>query len=344
MAPAAFTAHGGADGFLRHLCSEPSNPMNTHIVGDLRNFLSDPPVAIDLAAINIQRACDTGLANLNATRLAHGLRSHTTFAQLVEDPELAKRMAETYQTIDAVDLWAGGLAECNAPGAMVGGTFMRILADQFACPRDGDRFFWENLSRDRSVETWIRGTTLSDVLQRNTDTKALQPDAVRPVERPELRRRAARLTIARQDPHRASAPPLPDAEFRRFSGAATALGASPGSPRNAVGQAYRRLAPARFAGHVHAMPVGDPHPRTISNTVILYERSPRPAGASAMLHAWGQFLTHDLVIRSAAPPQGLVFALEKSGTEDASKIVPAGDPVLAPGTVILMRRVTWVTA
>ena len=35
MAPSAFTTNGGADGFLRHLCSEPSNPMDAHIVGDL---------------------------------------------------------------------------------------------------------------------------------------------------------------------------------------------------------------------------------------------------------------------------------------------------------------------
>ncbi len=328
MAPSAFTTNGGADGFLRHLCSEPSNPIDAHIVGDLRNFLSDPPVAIDLAAINIQRARDTGLANLNATRLALGLRPHATFADLVEDPELAKRMAETYHTVDAVDLWTGGLAERHAPGAMVGETFMLILADQFARLRDGDRFWWENLSWDPSLAAWIRGTTLSDIMLRTTDTKALQPDAFRPVERPELRRRGARLAIAREDPHRTSALPLPDAEFRSFTGAPSASGAD---VRNAVGQAYRRLAPARFADGVHAMPVGDPHPRHISNTVIAYEGSPRPARASAMLYAWGQFLTHDLT-------------LEKSGTEDASMIVPAGDPILAPGTVIPMRRVAWVTA
>ena len=328
MAPASFAVNGGADGFLRHLCSEASNPLDAHIVGDLRNFLSDPPVAIDLAAINIQRARDTGLANLNATRLALGLRPHPGFAQLVDDPELAKRMAATYGTIDAVDLWTGGLAERKLPGAMVGETFHRILTDQFLRLRDADRFWWENLAWDRSLSAWIRGTTLADLVLRNTDTKALQPDAFQSVERPELQRRGARLAVARQDPHKATTPALPDAQFRSFSGGANAISSD---TRNAVGQAYRRLAPARFADGVHAMPTGDPHPRTISNQVIGYEGTPRPERASAMLYSWGQFLTHDLT-------------LEKGGTEDASMIVPAGDPVLAAGTMIPMRRVAWVTA
>ena len=331
MAPASFAANGGADGFLRHLCSERSNPLDAHIVGDLRNFLSDPPVAIDLAAINIQRARDTGLATLNATRIALGLRPHASFAQLVDDPELAKRMAATYGTIDAVDLWTGGLAERNAPGAMVGETFHRILTDQFLRLRDADAYWWENLSWDRTLSAWIRGTTLADLVLRNTDTKALQPDAFQSALRPELQRRGARLAVARHDPHTATTPALPDAQFRPFSGAARGNVDAVASGANAVGQAYRRLAPARFADGVHAMPTGDPHPRTISNEVIGYEGTPRPERASAMLYAWGQFLTHDIT-------------LEKGGTEDASMVVPAGDPVLAAGTIIPMRRVAWVTA
>jgi hypothetical protein len=328
MAPSSFAAGGGADGFLRHLCSEASNPLDAHIVGDLRNFLSDPPVAIDLAAINIQRARDTGLAQLNATRLALGLRPHADFAQLVDDPELAKRMAATYRTIDAVDLWTGGLAERKVPGAMVGETFHRILTDQFLRLRDADRFWWENLAWDRPLSAWIRGTTLADLVVRNTDTKGLQLEAFNAVERPALQRRGARLAVARPDPHTGGVTALPDAHFRSFTGGANA---SATDTRNAVGQSYRRLAPARFADGVHAMPTGDPHPRTISNQVIGYEGTPRPERASAMLYAWGQFLTHDLT-------------LEKGGSEDASMIVPAGDPILAAGTVIPMRRVAWVTA
>src|SRR5262249_25820011 len=47
MSPQDFTADGGADGFLRHLASDASQAMDSRIVDDLRNFLFDPPVAMD---------------------------------------------------------------------------------------------------------------------------------------------------------------------------------------------------------------------------------------------------------------------------------------------------------
>ena len=59
-----FTADGGADGFLRHLGDDSSQAMDARIVDDLRNFLVDPPAAIDLASINIQRGHDLGLPTL----------------------------------------------------------------------------------------------------------------------------------------------------------------------------------------------------------------------------------------------------------------------------------------
>ena len=73
MAPDDFNAFGGADGFLRHLAAEASQTMDVRIVEDLRNFLFDPPVGMDLAAINIQRGRDLGLGTLNETRKDLGL-------------------------------------------------------------------------------------------------------------------------------------------------------------------------------------------------------------------------------------------------------------------------------
>src|SRR3954449_3946517 len=79
--PAPFAANGGADGLLRHLSSDTAQSLDTHIVEDLRSLLSDPPDAIDLAAINIQRAHDLGLGTLNETREALGLAPYTSFDQ-----------------------------------------------------------------------------------------------------------------------------------------------------------------------------------------------------------------------------------------------------------------------
>jgi peroxidase len=146
----------GADGLLRHLSGDLANPLDAHIVDGLRNFLVDPPDGMDLAAINIQRGHDLGLGTLNQTREALGLTPYTSFDQLSSDPETAAAFEKAYGSIDAVDLWAGGLAEDHAEGAIIGPTFGRIIGDQF---------------------------TLSDLILRDTDTTAMQSDAFVATER-----------------------------------------------------------------------------------------------------------------------------------------------------------------
>src|SRR6201990_382120 len=83
----------------------------------------------------------------------------------------------------AVDLWAGGLAEDHAEGAVIGPTFGRIIADQFTALRDGDRYYFENQNFDRQTLSEIKHTTLSDLILRNTDTTAMQSDAFVATER-----------------------------------------------------------------------------------------------------------------------------------------------------------------
>jgi peroxidase len=173
----------GADGLLRHLSGDLANLLDPHIVDGLRNLLVDPPDGIDLAAINIQRGHDMGLGTLNQTREALGLAPYTSFDQLSSDPATAAAFEKAYGDINAVDLWAGGLAEDHSPGAVIGPTFGRIIADQFTALRDGDRYYFENQNFDRQTLNEIKNTTLSDLILRNTDTTAMQSDAFVATER-----------------------------------------------------------------------------------------------------------------------------------------------------------------
>ncbi len=173
----------GADGLLRHLSGDLANLLDAHIVDGLRNFLVDPPDGMDLAAINIQRGHDLGLGTLNETREALGLAPYTSFDQLSSDPETAAAFEQAYGSIDTVDLWAGGLAEDHAEGAIIGSTFGRIIGDQFTALRDGDRFYFENQKFDRETLKEIKNTTLSDLILRDTDTTAMQSDAFVATER-----------------------------------------------------------------------------------------------------------------------------------------------------------------
>ena len=329
MPASEFVKHGGADGFLRHIGSDVSNTLDAHLVDDLRNFLNDPPVAIDLAAINIQRSRDVGLGTLNQTRVALGMRPHADFSQVTPDPELASRLKTAYGTIDRLDLWIGGLSERRVRGALVGETFQRILTDQFVRLRDGDRLWWENQSWDRGMAQWIRETTIADVVLRNTDTRRMQANMFLAAERADLGRPGVALAVARTDPHRASGAPIASNEVRSHDGTGTN---AQFTALNGVGWQFGRIGPARFADGVHTMVAGDPNPRAISNVVVAYENTSIPAEkASAMLYVWGQFLTHEIE-----------FA--KSGTEDGSVFSPAGDPVLATGTMIPMTRLAVDTS
>jgi peroxidase len=175
--PSAFVAAGGANGLLRHLADDTANPLDTHIVDDLRNFLSDPPDLTDLAAINIQRGRDLGLGTLNETRMALGLAPYTSFKQISNDPETVAALQKAYGTVDKVDLWTGGLGENHAPGAAIGPTFGKIIAEQFTALRDGDRLYFENQGFDPTTLATIKQTTLSDIIARDTDTDDIQKDA-----------------------------------------------------------------------------------------------------------------------------------------------------------------------
>jgi Ca2+-binding RTX toxin-like protein len=164
------------DGILRHLASDGSLPLDVHIVDDLRNFLSDPPDALDLAAINIQRAHDLGLGTLNQTRVALGFAAYTDFDQVTSDPATATALKTAYGSVDAIDLWTGGLAEDHVAGGLVGETFQSVIARQFTALRDGDRFWFENQGFDHKTLNAIEHTTLADIIERNTDTGHLQDD------------------------------------------------------------------------------------------------------------------------------------------------------------------------
>ena len=177
QSPTDFAANGGAAGHLRHLAGDLSNALDVHIVDDLRNFLDVPPVAMDLAAINIQRGRDLGLGTLNETRAALHLKTYTDFNQITSDATTALALKQAYGSVDNIDLWVGGLAEDHMAGAMLGQTFGVIVAQQFSNLRDGDRYWFENQGFDQATLNQIKQTTLSDLILRNTDTLNMQNDA-----------------------------------------------------------------------------------------------------------------------------------------------------------------------
>ena len=164
---------------LRNLAQDYSQQEGATINSDLRNMLNANPPGDqgDLAAIDILRERDLGIATLNQTREAIGLTPYTSFNQITSDPTLAGELQQVYGSVDQVDLFVGGLAEDPAPGAMVGPTFQAVIADQFENLRDGDSLFFENQGFSPTLMKQIQDTTLSNLIDRDTDTTVMQPDA-----------------------------------------------------------------------------------------------------------------------------------------------------------------------
>jgi len=166
----------GVDTILKYAASTHSEEFDTQIVDSLRNFLVTRPVGgVDLAALNIQRGRDHGLADYNTVRAAYGLPRVTSFAQITSDLDLQAALEEAYGTVDNIDLWVGAMAEDHVRGGSTGPLVKAILADQFERLRDGDRFWYQRVFSGRELAQLER-TTLSDIIERNTGVEGLQED------------------------------------------------------------------------------------------------------------------------------------------------------------------------
>ena len=95
---------------------------------------------MDLAALNIQRGRDHGLAAYNIWREQCGLRRFQRFNQMTDvmDSRTVRALSDVYDHVDDIDLFSGGLAERPVVGGLVGPTFACILGENLA---QEQRFF-----------------------------------------------------------------------------------------------------------------------------------------------------------------------------------------------------------
>ncbi len=165
----------GIDSLLVGAANQVAQEIDNMIVDDVRNFLFGPPGAggLDLASLNIERGRDHGLPDYNQLREDYGLARVTGFDEITSDSDLADKLALLYGSVDDIDPWVGILAEDHVAGSSLGELGGTILIDQFTRIRDGDRFWYENLYQGQTLRT-LQNTSLSEVIERNTDITGLQ--------------------------------------------------------------------------------------------------------------------------------------------------------------------------
>ena len=175
--PALPSHQGDIDPFLKSAASGATQEVDLKIVDDVRNFLFGAPGSggFDLAALNIQRGRDHGLADYNTVRAAYGRPRVTNFSQISSNAATAAALQAAYGSVSDIDLWVGGLAEDHTARGSLGPLFTRIVADQFARLRDGDRFYYENSLGGPQLDQ-VRHATLSRVIRANTALTNIQPN------------------------------------------------------------------------------------------------------------------------------------------------------------------------
>ena len=169
----------GIEPILKYLASSRAQEIDTMVVEDVRSFLFGQPGqgGFDLAALNIQRGRDHGLADYNTVRAAYGLPKVTSFADITPDEATQATLADLYGSVDNLDLWVAGLAEKHLPGSSLGPTFTAIIVDQFRRLRDGDRYWYQNKGvLPAAVLREVQSTTLADIIRRNTTLSNVQSD------------------------------------------------------------------------------------------------------------------------------------------------------------------------
>jgi peroxidase len=81
-------------------------------------------VGYSLDTININRGRDHGLRSYNAYRQFCGLKRAVHFSDLKNIPaHTIQNLKKVYQSVDAIDLYTGGISEVPVRGGSVGHTF-----------------------------------------------------------------------------------------------------------------------------------------------------------------------------------------------------------------------------
>lgn len=170
FSPQRITQEGGVEPLLRGLANQKCQSVDPYIIDDVRNFLFGEPGSggFDLAALNIQRGRDHGIPGYNDAREALGLPRAKNFRDVSSDPKIRGRLSSTYDSVDDMDMWTGGLAEDPIRNGHLGELFYTVVKLQFQVLRDGDRFWYEETLSNDEIRR-VERTKLSDIIRRNTD-------------------------------------------------------------------------------------------------------------------------------------------------------------------------------
>ncbi|KAF2367927.1 hypothetical protein FHG87_001306 [Trinorchestia longiramus] len=171
---------GMLDEIMRGLTTVPIETFDQFLTSEVTNHLFEEKEkkfsGLDLASLNIQRGRDHGLQTYNEYRVLCNLTRARTFDDLSREVArpIIERLKRTFDHVDDIDLFTGGLIETPLHGGLIGPTFGCIMGIQFRNLRKCDRFWYENADPlvrfTDSQLTEIRKVTMSRLLCDNCET------------------------------------------------------------------------------------------------------------------------------------------------------------------------------
>lgn len=177
FSPWRLVDEGGVDPIMRGMFIVPAKlktstqNVNSELTEQL--FYNAHAVALDLAAINIQRGRDHALPPYTKWRQVCNMSEVNTFDDLaseISNPEVRERLREIYGSVHNIDVFVGGILEDQVEEGKVGPLFRCLLLEQFGRLRDGDRFWYENSATFKKDQLrQLKKTSLARVLCDNGD-------------------------------------------------------------------------------------------------------------------------------------------------------------------------------
>ena len=167
---------------FRGLATDSSRRMDESLNSVLTTqlFKKTSAPGLDLASLNLQRQRDHGLPSYTVWR-NYCLRQFPRLPMAVmRSHTLHRQLLRTYQHLENVDFWLGGISEERLRRSVLGPTFACIFGLTFQNLRDGDRFWYERPGVFTSLQRReINKASLSRVICDNTDINLIQKDSLK---------------------------------------------------------------------------------------------------------------------------------------------------------------------
>lgn len=177
FSPWRLVEEGGVDPLIRGMFGTaaklklPEQNLNIELTEQL--FKVAHAVALDLAAMNIQRSRDHAIPGYLEWRKYCNMSEVETFDELkneISSDRVREKLRDLYGHPGNIDVWVGGILEDQLPNAKVGPLFRCLLKEQFQRMRDADRFWYESSSTFKKEQLeQIKLTNLARIICDNGD-------------------------------------------------------------------------------------------------------------------------------------------------------------------------------